>query len=286
MLKPIKPIFTLLYVLSSLYILVGVCGCSGKRPEYVNPEREKSVREVTNIALNSKQTNSEGARQTLEHLSTQDSGNALTAYLRAAAAAKEKDWNGVQQALEEGNAAPKCIEYQKAETAFYVYPGLARIRTLARECCQAAPSLGPDKGGKLLTAVHQMGTRLTHLEPLGTTCALGGGGIRRMTDRAQVTLYEKRGKKTAAEQARKRYAADKAWFERTRAIVDTESPLDFSLKSAAMAEKHGITQAELASFGEDGPLSADSMKKFASFLKEINTTERAIAEKVLKTLPN
>jgi hypothetical protein len=261
--------------------LVLLAGCSRNAPPpAVNSEMARSY-ETASKALTPNQQNTDEAVKTLAGARSKDPDNAMTAYLFAAALAKRKDWEGVSREIKAGNQAPHSVYYVD-DSPFRVMRGLSTIRDLTRAVAAAAPALGVDKGADLLREVRAMGKKIAGTEPAGVVPVTGGGVVRQVADKALVSLYEKAGRASDADLARRLLSADKAWLDQ---VLAGAKAIEAKTDPSTLIRKH-FTQEEWREYDNSRKVTPPVKAKLDAIKAEIDAIERPFAQKHLKSMPD
>jgi hypothetical protein len=240
----------------------------------------EACRDLTERSLNSDQ-----AIRRLKPLRKQDPGNGMTPFLLAAAYARKQDWVSVTRELRAGNLAPRCILYLKSTGPFELYAVYcSRLRQLARDGAAAAPGLGVARGAVLLQSLRKMAKKVAAAEPQGLIPLVTGAAIRNIVDKPLVALYEKAGRTAEAARARRLREADSQWMQKAR--TDYEPSFRQTADLGALCVRYGVTRDEIQVFDSGQKLSPETQRKFAAMTEFIDATEKPLAEKWIKTMPD
>jgi hypothetical protein len=277
-------------VIAVIFGLLPAAGChrggvaAADRSRAVNPAFAtayvQACRNLTELNLNPDQ-----AIRTLNPLRKQDTGNAMTPFLLAAAYARKQDWANVTRELGAGNKAPLCVQYLKSTGPFELNAAyFLTLNQLARDAAAAAPGLGVARGAALLQSLRKMAKKVAASEPQGLIPVVSGTKIRIIVDKPLVALYEKAGRTAEAQHARTVQEADKQWKQQAQSDFDPAFRQTADL--GALSVRYGVTRDEIQAFDSGQNLSPETQRKFAAMTEFIAATEKPLAEKWLKTMPD
>jgi hypothetical protein len=252
-------------------------------PSYINPNLEKKY----NTFADQIKTKPAQAISAIKARRKQQPGNAIDAYLLAAAYAKSGDWDNVSKEIKVGNTAPTCIHYVRSDSLNRVFKPFVSIRQMARDCSAAAPTLGFEKGLALLNDARQMATKIIYSEPRIFTVALVGIAVRSVVNRGFTNFYRDRNLLSKAKEARQVEAIDKEWFQKAKAELQ---PLLDENKLFDLLLEVGLTSAEIRYYtsetSERGrPLSKYGRRKIEALSRMLEARERKNLDRILTTLP-
>jgi hypothetical protein len=207
----------------------------------------------------------------------------MTSFLLAVAYARKHDWASVARELQAGNKAPSCVQYLTSMGPFELTGAcFATLRQLAREGAAEAPRLGVAHGAALLQSLRKMAKKVAGAIPQGMVPVVVGGHIRGTVDMALVALYEKAGRTAEAAHARRVQEADNQWRRKVRSEFKSVSK---QTDLMALSARYGVTREEFqAKSGQK--LSPETQRKFAAMTRFLDATEKPLAEKWLKRMPD
>lgn len=273
-------------------ISFGLLLAAGCHSETVAADRSQAVNPAFATAyyaacadLAERRLNPDRAIKTLSPLRKQDPGNAMTPFVLAAAYARKQDWTSVMRELRAGNRAPQCIQYLKSTGPFeFDALYMSRVRQLARDGAAAAPGLGVARGSALLQSLRKMAKRVAASEPRGLAALATGAAIRSIVDKPLVALYEQAGRTAEAAHARKVRETDSQWMK--SAHQDIDPSFQQTADRGALCVRYGVTREEIDIFDSGQKLAPETQRKFAAMTAFIDTTERPLAEKWLRSMPD
>lgn len=255
-------------------------GCGRSDPGALSVVNHKAYKAYVSAAtdLTAQPPRVDSAVKAIEDLKKQDPDNAMNHYALACCYAKQGDWDRVQKALDEGNAAKRCIHYVW-QGPFHPFPMYAQIRAFTNDAKSASGQLGPEKSAKLFDTVREMGTKMFTAEPRDTIAVLVGMSLRLRGDRWAETAYRRMGNSAKADEAARRFEEDTTWGKAAKARLDALAP-----QIGAAAEKE-FTRQEIADYlnGKE-PLPQD-VGKLEALDRDTDKIERPVVEEVLKTVP-
>jgi hypothetical protein len=278
-------------VIAVIFGMLPAAGChrgglsAADRSRAVNPVFAAAYVEVCTRDLTERRLNPDHAIKTLSPLRKQDPGNAMTSFLLAAAYARKQNWASVARELQAGNKAPSCVQYLKSTGPFELTAAcFPRLRQLARDGAAAAPGLGVARGAALLQSLRKMAKKVAASEPQGLVPMVSGAAIRAIVDKPLVALYEKAGRTAEAAHARRVQEADSQWSQKARSEFEPAFRQTGDL--GALSVRYGVTRDEIQAFDSGQNLSPEAQRKFAAMTEFVDATEKPLAEKWLKTMPD